>query len=177
MQVSWGAVKQAGYEKGNEGKWVKVEKHAGALAAARQRMAGGKNSVPLFTATIQKVSDDDQRLVFGWASIIEDEAGNLIVDSQGDTITPDELEKAAYAFVHDVRRAGEMHATSDGIGQVVESMVLTKAKREAMGLPPGASGWWIGMKISDDAVWDKVKKGEYSAFSIGGRGTRKELSE
>ena len=211
MQVSWGAVKQAGYEKGNEGKWVKkggpgsgnfghagrpgevggssdgggggssntddLEKHASALAAAKQRMAEGKNAIPLFTADIKKVSDDDQRLVFGWASIVEDEHGNLIVDSQGDTITPDELEKAAYAFVHDVRKAGEMHRDTDSIGTLVESIVLTKQKREIMGLPPGPSGWFVGFRIAKDEVWQKIKDGSYSAFSIGGRGTRKEMSE
>jgi len=39
----------------------------------------------------------------------------------------------------------------------------------------GPTGWFIGMKITDDEVWKKVKAGEYQAFSIGGRGNRTEL--
>lgn len=166
MQVSWGAVKQAGYEKGDQGKWIKKQ-------SAELNLPGGS---AFFTAEIKKFSTDDQRLVFGWASIIEDADGNLITDSQGDTITPDELEKAAYAFVHDVRKAGEMHQKSEGIGQLVESLVLTKAKREAMGLPPGPSSWWTGWRVAKDDVWQAIKDKRYTAFSIGGRGTRKEMN-
>ena len=164
---AWAAIARAGYKKDAGGKWAEVEK-----AGANVREAHSAT----FTADIKKVSDDDQRLVFGWASIIEDDAGDLIVDSQGDAIAPDELEKAAYDFMRDARKAGEMHATTDGVGHVVESMVLTKAKREAIGLPSGPTGWWIGIRVSPE-VFAKVKTGQYSAFSIGGHGQRKDINE
>lgn len=126
-----------------------------------------------FTATIVK-ADADQNMVFGWASVIEKEDGTPIVDSQGDVLHADELEKAAYKFVLEVRKAGEMHRTIEGVGDLVESVVLTKAKREAMGIAPGASGWWVGFKVAPE-IFAKVKSGEYGGFSIGGRGVRKEI--
>lgn len=118
--------------------------------------------------------DEEKNLVFGFASVVENEDGTPVVDSQGDVLTPDELEKAAYKFVLEVRKAGEMHRRIEGVGELVESVVLTKAKRLAMGLTPGASGWWVGFKVAPE-VFAKVKSGEYGGFSIGGRGVRKEI--
>lgn len=128
-----------------------------------------------FSTVIVK-ADADQNMVFGWASVIENADGTPAVDSQGDVIYPDELEKAAYKFVLEVRKAGEMHRRVEGVGELVESVVLTKAKREAMGLPAGVTGWWVGFKVAPE-VFAKVKSGEYGGFSIGGRGSRKELKE
>ena len=51
------------------------------------------------TFKIQK-SDDDKRLAFGWASVAQYTNGIAVVDSQADIIEPQELEQAAYNFVH-----------------------------------------------------------------------------
>lgn len=122
------------------------------------------------SGTIEKV-DEDQRLVFGWASVIE-KNGEPVVDSQGDVIYPAELEKAAYDFVLFSRDAGEMHERI-GVGKIVESMVFTKEKTKALGLSEGSLpvGWWVGFKV-DAEVFAKIKSGEYKAFSIGGAGKR-----
>jgi hypothetical protein len=132
-----------------------------------------QNAQKRFTAKILK-ADEDQRMVFGWASVVENADGTPVVDSQGDVVMPEELEKSAYRFVLEVRKAGEMHRRTEGVGQLVESVVLTKAKREAMDLPPGPASWWVGFKLSPE-VFAKVKSGDYAAFSIGGRGNRKEI--
>jgi hypothetical protein len=115
--------------------------------------------------------DEDQRLVFGWASVIENEDGTPLEDLQGDTIAADELEKAAYRFVLDSRKAGEMHERTEGIGRLVESFVVTPEKADALGLAK-RSGWWVGFKIDDDSTWAEVKKGNFRMFSIGGRAVR-----
>lgn len=124
---------------------------------------------------ISKV-DDSQHLVFGWLSVANDESGNTIIDSHGDIITPDELEQAAYDFVLNSRQAGEMHDVI-GVGQLVESMVFTEEKQEALGIPPGILpvGWWVGFYIDDPDVWAKIQSGEYAAFSIGGLAVREEV--
>jgi hypothetical protein len=118
---------------------------------------------------IKKI-DEDERMVFGWFSVVEKD-GELIKDSQDDYIEPMELEKAAYSYVLDARIAGDSHVRK-GVGQLVESIVFTKEKQEALGIDLGHVGWWGGFHINDDNVWDKIKKGEYPMFSIGGTGTR-----
>lgn len=118
---------------------------------------------------IKKI-DEDERLVFGWFSVVEKE-GKLIKDFQNDYIEPDQLEKAAYSYVLDARIAGDSHIKK-GVGRLVESIVFTKDKQDALGIDLGCVGWWGGFYIDDDSVWDKIKKGEYPMFSIGGTGQR-----
>lgn len=120
------------------------------------------------TVPITKV-DEDQRLVFGWASVIE-ENGNPIVDQQGDIISERELENAFYGFAKDARIAGEMHDRI-GVGDLVECVVFSKDKQAALGIDLGKVGAWVGFRLEPD-VFAKVKSGEYGAFSIGGRGAR-----
>lgn len=121
-------------------------------------------------------SDDEQRMVFGWANVAVRADGEQIIDLQQDAIDTSELEKAAYGYVADFGAAGEMHQRS-GVGRVVESMVFTKEKADALGIPPDMlpEGWWIGFKITDDAVWEKIKSGEYSMFSIEGKAVREPM--
>lgn len=118
--------------------------------------------------SVQK-SSDEKRLAFGWASISQDESGKELVDLSEDVIDPETLENAAYEFVRLYREGGEMHERGD-CAVLVESVVFTKEKMAAMGIPDGTlpTGWWIGFYVTDDEVWEKVKSGEYPMFSIEG---------
>ena len=130
------------------------------------------------TFKIQK-SDDDKRLAFGWASVAQYTNGIAVVDSQADIIEPQELEQAAYNFVRFYREGGEMHQRGD-CAVLIESMVFTLEKTKALGIPDGilpAVGWWIGFYVTDDEVWEKVKSGEYSMFSIEGEAIREEVND
>ena len=64
-----------------------------------------------------------------------------------------------------------------GVAVLVESMVFTKEKQNALGIAEGTipEGWWIGFKVTDPDVWDKVKDGTYSMFSIEGEAIREEV--
>ena len=120
-------------------------------------------------------TDDDKRLVFGWASIAVTAEGEQLEDRQHDIIDPEDLEEAAYEYVLNFRDAGEEHVESlRKKGRLVESCVFTEDKQEAMGLPAGILpvGWWIGFKIDDDGAWEKVKNGTYRMFSIEGTAER-----
>ncbi len=121
-------------------------------------------------------SNDDKMLAFGWANISIRANGEMIEDYQQDIVEPEELESAAYKFVELYREGGEMHERG-GAAVLVESMVFTKEKMEVLGLPEGALpvGWWIGFKVLDKDVWEKVKNGKYVMFSIEGEAERIEL--
>lgn len=127
--------------------------------------------------TIQK-SSDEKRLAFGWASISLDENGKQLQDLQQDMVDPETLEEAAYRFVQLYREGGEMHERGD-CAVLVESVVFTKEKMAAMGIPEGTLpvGWWIGFYVTDDDVWAKVKSGEYPMFSIEGTAVREPMEE
>lgn len=123
--------------------------------------------------------DKEKRMVFGFFSI--NKVGeDLVEDRQQDLIETHELEKAAYDFVLNARIAGEGHFRK-GVGSLVESMMFTYDKQEAilktltdMGIKDatfslGIEGWWGGFQITDDEVLDKIEKGEYPMFSVGGK--------
>lgn len=123
-------------------------------------------------------SDDDKMLAFGWASVSMRVDGELIEDWQKDIVEPDELENAAYNFVLLYREGGEMHERG-GAAVLVESVVFTEEKMQAMGIPAGTLpiGWWIGFKVLDEDVWEKVKDGTYPMFSIEGEAERVEVED
>jgi hypothetical protein len=118
--------------------------------------------------------DEEKQLVFGWASVIRDTDGRILLDRQNDFIdSEDELEKAAYEYVLKSRDGGEMHIRK-GVSTMVESVVLSLEKQRALGIPTGTVpvGWWVGFKVNDERVWGEVKKGGYVGFSVHGTGRR-----
>lgn len=136
--------------------------------------------------------DSDRRLVFGWFSIVSVD-GKPFADTQGDVISEDTLEDSAYEFVLDARVGGEMHQSKNngevrGVGRLVESVVFTKEKQEAMtdslrkqGIPAEMDlhciAWWGGMKIDSPDTWKQVKAGRLKAWSIGGKGKRMSFAD
>jgi hypothetical protein len=90
--------------------------------------------------TIVKI-DQEKQLVFGWASVIKDTNDKILLDRQEDFIeSEDELEKAAYDYVLKSRDGGEMHIRK-GVSTMVESVVLSKEKQLALGIPAGNSAY------------------------------------
>ena len=116
---------------------------------------------------VQK-SYEEQHLVFGWA--------NVSARADEDIIDIDELEKAVYHYVEFYGDGGELHERG-GVATMIESMVFTKEKLKVLGLPEDAlaDGWWIGFHVTDESVWEKVKDGTYSMFSIEGEAIREEV--
>lgn len=165
---------------------------SGTTAAAGRRRSGGGSQYEdyvgkaddsvVFKGIFTEV-DEEQRTAFGWASVTE-LAGQPVVDRQGDYITTEDIEKAAYDYVHKSRVGGDMHRrTQSAIGDsahkvsdMIESVVFTDEKISKMGLPNDfPRGWWVGFKIHDDETWNLVKSGERTGFSIHGKGIRKDL--
>jgi 8-oxo-dGTP pyrophosphatase MutT (NUDIX family) len=94
-------------------------------------------------------ANDSEGLVSGWANVAVNADGSLPLDWQDDIIRPETLEKAAINFMMDYRGSGAMHE-GDSKGIVVESIVFTKEKQAAIGIPEGTipEGWFITVKIA-----------------------------
>lgn len=123
-----------------------------------------------------KKTDNEQHLVFGWANVTVDTDGKQVEDWQEDIIDTEELEKAAYLYVEWYREGGEKHERGR-TAIMIESMMFTKEKMPLLGLQEDAlpEGWWIGFKVLDMDVWEKVKDGTYKMFSIEGSADREEV--
>lgn len=118
-----------------------------------------------------KITKADEHLMFGWASVSTDADGQPVVDSEGDIVPIDELEHAAYEFVFENRPGGEMHQSTGG-AVLIESVVFTKQKLELLNVNNLPCGWWVGFKITDENLWQKIKSGAYAMLSIGGSAQR-----
>ena len=123
-----------------------------------------------------KIQDADRRIVSGYAMIAdkkiprwdeEKQKGFLVVfDKQG-------IENIALKFFKNNlnNQTNEMHNTNnfaEGVW-VFESFLIdsTRGIKAPDGFKQEADGsWFISMKIDNDAVWEKVKNGEYKGFSI-----------
>ena len=120
-----------------------------------------------------KKSREDSQYVFGWANIARNADGSIPLDWQGDVVPVDVLEQAAYDFCLNYRATGEMHQGTQK-GDMIESVMFTKEKMAALGIPEGTlpEGWWVGFHIPDPDVFAKIKNGEYRMFSIQGQAKR-----
>jgi hypothetical protein len=138
------------------------------------RMWEANTSVSEMTKLEGKIlkTDDEQRMVYGWASVVT-EKGEPVIDRQGDVIEPETLVKAVNNFMEHVRVGKAMH-TGDQVGVVVHSMPITKEIGDALGIHSDREGWVVAYKVYDDNVWNMVKSGELAAFSIGGRAVKED---
>jgi hypothetical protein len=137
------------------------EGRALAIAAARVKQLG-----------VAKINEE-KRLVFGWAYVCKRSDGEQVIDHSGEFIeSMADVEDAVYEFVLDSRETDDMH-TEDVTGHLVESVVFTKEKMAAMGIPEGTvpEGIWVGFKLDEEA-FAKVRSGERAAFSIFGTAER-----
>lgn len=124
-------------------------------------------------------TNPSKQMAFGWAYISHDRYGHQVIDKSGDFVDDvEELEEAAYDFVLSSRQ-GDADHTNVKSSDLVESMVFTPEKIRKLGIPDGfmPSGWWIGFKIHDKDVWERVEKGELTMFSVHGTGTRTQITE
>ena len=149
FRVAWGALRNAGWRPGDDGGWVRKGWQVSARLEKTERR-------------------DDGLLCFGWASVAVNDAGELVIDHQGDIIEPSELESAVYKY-NETHRASTDHHSRSLDAELVESVYIDTEKRVAMGLEPeGRTGWWCGFRVHDGAIAKGVEDGTIKQFSIGG---------
>lgn len=117
--------------------------------------------------------DIAKKVAYGWAyvSSCNDE---IVVDHSGQVWPIEEVVKTAQHFVCDCRVGGEMHITKGG-ATLVESIVFTKDIQKALGIDLKKEGWFVGFRIDDEVLLEKIKKGDLGMLSIGGVGLEQEI--
>ncbi|KUL16187.1 XkdF-like putative serine protease domain-containing protein [Bacillus paralicheniformis] len=105
-------------------------------------------------------AEDEKKLVYG--IVYEPDTP----DAHGDFMTAAEIEKAAHGFLKDAREIDKQHDFQGGVGEVVESYV-TPADFEVNGVTIKKGSWVLVTKASDE-VWEQIKKGEITGYSMAG---------
>ncbi len=109
-------------------------------------------------------TDEDKKLVYGIVLAPNE------VDTQNDIIFPHTIEKAAHNFLQQSRVLGEQHETVAD-SEVVESYI-TPEDTVLQNQEVKKGTWIIVSKIHSDELWNDIKAGHYTGYSIGGKGKR-----
>lgn len=106
----------------------------------------------------------DQQIVYGVVS----EPGTI--DLQGDRLSEHEIRKACHKFMIESQKIGKEH---DAIAKadIIESYIAP-VDFKCNGQRVRKGSWVMACKIHDPEIWQAVKKGEITGFSIAGQGER-----
>jgi hypothetical protein len=104
--------------------------------------------------------DDERRLVYG--IVLEPDT----VDAHGDYERPETIEQAAHNFLVKSRRIYLQHKDK-APAEVVESYI---APQDIVwsGQKVKQGSWVMVCRINDDRLWEDVKQGRYTGYSIRG---------
>jgi len=109
----------------------------------------------------------DQQIVYGVVS----EPG--VEDLQGDILSESEIRKACHKFMQTGQRIGKEHQ-GPAKASIIESYIAP-TDFKCNGQPVRKGSWNMAVKVHDKGLWQAVKKGEITGFSIAGTGSRTPL--
>ena len=98
-----------------------------------------------------------------------------VVDAQRDTYTAETIRRAAWRFMEEFQRIGDMHRGVIEGARIVDNVIVPREAGAGWSvngetLKPGT--WLMGLHVVDDALWAKVKSGEREGLSMGGSARR-----
>ncbi len=117
---------------------------------------------------------EEKRVVTG--IVLEpDVVQRMGADGFTDVIGAEEIEKAAWDFMSNVRKITVDHNAPAPKTEVVESYIAPADF--SIGNEKVLKGSWVlSVRILDDALWAAIKEGKYAAFSVGGSAEREPAS-
>lgn len=114
-------------------------------------------------------ADKEKKLVYG--VVYEPDT----LDTQGEFASDAEIEKAAHEFLADSRNIDLQHNFKSEYGTVVESYIApVDFKIGDINIKKGS--WALVTKANDD-VWESIKKGQVTGYSMAGKATKTEVEE
>jgi hypothetical protein len=111
--------------------------------------------------------DDEQHLVYGVVLVPD------VEDLQGDVISKEEIQAAAHDYQVNSRLV-KAHHRSPTDAEVVESYIAPVDIPLGGGIAPAGS-WIMVTKVHSSKMWEAIKKGEVTGYSIGGMGEREKI--
>lgn len=117
---------------------------------------------------IEKSDDRPKRVSYG--VVLEPDTEDL----QGDVMTAEDIEAAAYDWMERSQAGGHMHTATVEGAKVVESYIApcdipmeTAQGRETI----RKGSWVLAMRWPED-IWESIAKGDLTGYSVGGTGVR-----
>ena len=140
--------------------WLAAREEAAFGPSPKDTMAG--NPFEKSVRLIKGADPGDERFVLG--IVLEPD----IVDAQGDTYSIDEVRQAAHRFMEEFGGLGLMHQmrVNDQV-KILESY-LAPGEVELGGVAVRKGTWLLAVHVLSDQLWEQVKSGQLTGFSIGG---------
>lgn len=118
------------------------------------------------TQLVKGLDPSDERYVLG--IVLEPE----VVDAQGDIYSAEEIRYAAHRFMEEFGGLGLMHRLRvNGDVKVLESY-LAPTDFAIGDLTVRKGTWMFAVRVLSDELWERVKSGDLTGFSIGGSARR-----
>ena len=92
-------------------------------------------------------------------------------DTQGDFMTEDEIQKAAYWYMENGQNVDIQHSFQPFSGATTVESWVTKSDQKIGDQDIQKGTWMMTMKITDPEVFAEIQKGDITGFSMGGSGT------
>lgn len=121
-----------------------------------------------WSGAVLKREDEDRRLVTG--IVLEPDE----VDTQSDTVSPETIELAAFRFLASYNKATRLGRDHEVFGEGIHLVESWIARSDQLigGQPVKKGSWLITVHVADLQVWQTIRSGGITGFSIGGTGNR-----
>ncbi|HMA95626.1 MAG TPA: XkdF-like putative serine protease domain-containing protein [Polyangiaceae bacterium] len=111
---------------------------------------------------IKGLDPNDERYVLG--IVLEPE----VVDAQGDIYSAEEIRQAAHRFMEEFGGLGLMHRMRVNDQVKVLETYLAPSDLTVGQVSVRKGTWLFAVRVLSDVLWERVKSGDLSGFSIGG---------
>jgi hypothetical protein len=117
---------------------------------------------------IEKSDDRPKRVSYG--VVLEPDTEDL----QGDVMTAEDIEAAAYDWMERSQAGGHMHTATIEGAKVVESYIAPCdiPMETAHGRETIRKGSWVLAMRWPEEIWESIAKGDLTGYSVGGTGVR-----
>lgn|GEM_PF-6799104 len=132
-----------------------------------EKQAGLEKSCgPLLLKSRDGAEDDGEHFVLG--VVLEPER----VDAQGDIYSEEEVRRAAHRFMEEFGGLGLMHRmrVNDQVKVLESYLAPTEFTMDGVTVPKGT--WLLGVRVLSGTLWERIRCGELTGFSIGGTARR-----
>lgn len=139
------------------------------LQAKARKILDGEKTEKSWNAVLKSMNDE-KRLAYG--IVLKPD----VVDSQGDVMTAEEIEKAAHDFFINSRIMDFQHKEDLPSERAVPvESFIAPSDLTINGHPVAKGSWVMVTHIPDEGIWTQIKKGRIMAYSIRGLGKRTPL--
>lgn len=97
-------------------------------------------------------------------------------DSQNDVYSAEDVRRAAYNFMQSYQTIGIQHKTAAGDKIKILESWIAREDSTIDGQVIKAGTWLLGVRVVDDDLWQAIKNGSFTGFSIGGIAQRAVLT-